>query len=73
MDNKLEQALERAAERVERQEWEFDKYFSQVDGVYRQEHIIYKRRPKGGVERTTITRHYFAGGDYQDSTETVIL
>lgn len=53
--------------------WEFDKYFSPIEGVYRQEHIIYKRRPGGGVERTTITRLYFAGGDYQDSTETVII
>lgn len=54
-------------------EWEFDKYFAPIEGVYRQEHVIYKRRPNGGVERTTITRHYYAGGDYQDSTETVIL
>lgn len=53
-------------------EWEFDKYFSPIKGVYRQEHVIYKRREKG-VERTTITRLYFSDGDYQDSTETVII
>lgn len=71
--DKLKQAVERAAERVERQEWEFDKYFAQVEGVWRQEHVIYKRRPQGGIERTTITRQYFSDGDYQDSTETVII
>ena len=54
-------------------DWEFDKYFAPVEGVFRQEHVIYKRRPQGGVERTTIIRRYYAGGDYQDSTETVIL
>lgn len=54
-------------------DWEFDKYFSKIEGVYRQEHVIYKRRPNGGVERTTIVRTYFAGDDYQDSTETVII
>ena len=53
--------------------WQFDKYFEEVEGVYRQEHVIYKRRPNGGVERTTITRLYFADGDYQDSVETVII
>lgn len=53
--------------------WEFDKYFERKEGVYRQEHVIYKRRPNGGVERTKITRLYFADGDYQDSVETVII
>ena len=77
MDNKLEQAVETARVRAEKKDssttsWEFDKYFAQIDGVYRQEHVIYKRRERG-VERTTITRRYYAGGDYQDSTETVIL
>lgn len=54
-------------------DWEFDKYFAKVEGVYRQEHVIYKRRPNGGVERTTIVRTYFAGDDYQDSVSTVII
>ena len=54
-------------------DWEFDKYFTKVEGVYRQEHVIYKRRPNGGVERTTIVRTYFAGEDYQDSVSTVII
>ena len=54
-------------------DWEFDKYFAKVEGVYRQEHVIYKRRPNGGVERTTIVRTYFAGEDYQDSVSTVII
>lgn len=53
-------------------EWEFDKYFAPVEGVYIQEHIIYKRLERG-VERTKITRRYFADGDYQDSVETSIL
>ena len=53
-------------------EWEFDKYFAPVEGVYRQEHIIYKRE-NGKVKRTTITRQYYSDGDYQDSTDTVIL
>lgn len=71
--DKLKQALDSAAERVERQEWEYDKYFVKQDGVERQEHVIYKKRPDGRVERTTITRRYYAKDDYQDSTETVIL
>lgn len=54
-------------------EWEYDKYFAPVEDCYIQEHIIYKRRPNGGVERTTITRRYYSGGDYQDSTETTII
>lgn len=54
-------------------EWEYDKYFAPIKGVYRQEHVIYKRKPNGGVERTKITRLYFADGDYQDSTETVVI
>lgn len=54
-------------------EWEFDKYFSPVEDCHIQEHIIYKRRPSGGVERITITRRYYSGGDYQDSTETTII
>ena len=53
--------------------WEFDKYFERIDGVYRQEHIIYKRKESGKLERTTITRQYFADGDYQDSVETVVI
>ena len=52
--------------------WEFDKYFERIEGVYRQEHIIYKRKEKG-VERTKITRLYYGDGDYQDSVETVII
>lgn len=71
--DKLKQAVDRAAERVERQEWEFDKYFVKQDGVDRQEHVIYKKLPNGKIQRTTITRRYYARDDYQDSTETVIL
>lgn len=78
--DKLKQAVDKAAEKHEKLEWwqsksdwEFDKYFSPVEDCYMQEHIIYKRRPNGSVERITITRHYFSDGDYQDSTETVIL
>ena len=52
--------------------WEYDKYFERIEGVYRQEHVIYKRKEKG-VERTKITRLYFADGDYQDSVETVVI
>lgn len=53
--------------------WVWDKYFERIEGVYRQEHVIYKRKPKGGVERTKITRLYFGDNDYQDSVETVII
>lgn len=54
-------------------EWEFDKYFCKQDNVERQEHVIYKKRPDGRVERTTIVRRYYAKDDYQDSVETVII
>ena len=53
--------------------WVNDAYFKKIEGVYYQEHIIYKRKPKGGVERTKIVRQYFADGDYQDSVETTII
>ena len=53
--------------------WVYDKYFERIEGVYYQEHIIYKRKPKGGVERTKIIRRYYADGDYQDSVETTII
>lgn len=54
-------------------EWEYDKYFVKQENVERQEHVIYKKRPDGRIERTTITRRYYARDDYQDSTETIIL
>jgi hypothetical protein len=53
-------------------EWEYDKYFAPVEGVFIQEHIIYKRLERG-VKRIKITRQYFADGDYQDSVITDII
>lgn len=63
-------------------DWEFDKYFDEpTQGLIRQEHVTYKKRANGKMERTTIIRRYFEKNsyvipsqmDYQDSTETVIL
>lgn len=78
MDNQLELALEAARVAAEKRdtkktEWEYNKYFEHVEGCYRQEHIIYKTRPTGRIERITITRTWFADGDWQDSTESVII
>lgn len=53
--------------------WVNDNYFQKLDGVYYQEHIIYKRKENGGVERTKIIRRYYSDGDYQDSVETTII
>ena len=84
MDNKLEQAVERAAEKQEKlewwqskkpeSEWEYDAYFSQPEpGLVLQERVTYKRREDGKIERETIVRRFYGDNDYQDSTTTVIL
>ena len=78
MDNQLELALEYARVAAEKRDavdsqWEYNKYFQRVEGCFRQEHIIYKTRPTGRIERITITRTWFADGDWQDSTESVII
>lgn len=84
MDNKLEQAVEREFQKVEKREWwqskkpesewEYDAYFDQPkEGMIKQERVTYKRRADGRVERETIVRRFYGDNDYQDSTTTEIL
>lgn len=84
MDNKLEQAVERAAEKQEKlewwqskkpeSEWEYDEYMDQPEpGLVLQERVTYKRREDGKIERETIVRRFYGDNDYQDSSSTTII
>lgn len=77
MDNKLQQAVEREFNKLERKEtseWEYDSIFSQPqEGLVQQEFVTYRKKSNGRVERETVTRRFYGKDDYQDSTTSVIL
>ena len=84
MDNKLEQAVERAAEKQEKlewwqskkpeSEWEYDEYMDQPEpGLLLQERVTYRRRDDGKIERECVTRTFYGDNDYQDSSSTTII
>lgn len=84
MDNKLEQAVERAAEKQEKlewwqskkpeSEWEYDEYMDQpTEGLLLQERVTYRRREDGKIERECVTRTFYGNNDYQDSSSITII
>lgn len=53
--------------------WEYDEIFSQPDGNHIEQQLItMKRKGKGKIEVTIVTRRFIGDDDYQDSTETKI-
>lgn len=55
-------------------QWEYDRIFDdRKPGDIRKEYITYRRTDTGNIERTRVTRIYYANSDYQDSVETIIL
>jgi len=84
MDNKLEQAVEREFQKVEKREWwqskkpesqwEYDAYMDQPsEGLLLQERVTYRRRADGKIERESVTRTFYGDNDYQDSSSVKII
>ena len=54
-------------------EWKYDRIFADAPaGVVQQQHITYVVL-RGKFTKETITRKYFADGDYQDSVTHEVL